>query len=94
MVTWVMTGRARVLAGLVAGAVDLIRRWRWRDAVVSCRTWTERPWNPSKATPSFLDALAALRKALWAQRITVMSSPGQDNAKITKALLDTLAYAA
>jgi hypothetical protein len=75
----------------------------WLHAVTWCwylhahpagRTWTARPWYPGKVTPSFLDALAALRKALWAQRITVMSSPGQDNTKITDVLLDTLAYAA
>ena len=75
----------------------------WLHAVIWCwylhahpagGTWTARPWYPRKATPSFLDALAALRKTLWTQRITVMSSPSQDNPKITDALLDTLAYAA
>ena len=57
-------------------------------------TWTPRPWYPTKTTPSFLDALAALRRVLWAQRITTMSRPGPDDTKITEALLDTLAYAA
>ncbi|WP_347351363.1 transposase [Intrasporangium sp.] len=58
------------------------------------RTWTPRPWYRHKATPSFLDALAALRKALWSQRITAMSRSEPDNTKITEAILDTLAYAA
>lgn len=75
----------------------------WLHAAIWCwylhahpagRTWTERPWYPGKTTPSFLDALAALRKTLWAQRITVMSFPNSDDTKITDALLDTLAYAA
>lgn len=60
-------------------------------------TWIPRPWYPRKSTPSFLDALAALRRTLWAQRITTMSTPstpGQDKTRITEALLDTLAYAA
>jgi hypothetical protein len=57
-------------------------------------TWTPRPWYRTKTTPSFLDALAALRRVLWAQRITTMSRPGAEEPKITKALLDTLAYAA
>lgn len=57
-------------------------------------TWTPRPWYPTKATPSFLDALAALRKTLWSQRITALSRPGPDNTEITEAILDTLAYAA
>lgn len=58
------------------------------------QTWTPRPWHPTKATPSFLDALAALRRALWSQRITTMSRPGVEEPKITEALLDTLTYAA
>ena len=58
------------------------------------RTWIPRPWYQAKATPSFLDALAALRRTLWSQRITTMSGSARDNHQITEALLDTLAYAA
>jgi hypothetical protein len=47
-----------------------------------------------KATPSFLDALAALRRVLWSQQITALSNSADDDNKITEALLDTLAYAA
>ena len=60
-------------------------------------TWIPRPWYPRKNTPSFLDALAALRRTLWSQRITAMSdlsTPGQDKTRNLDALLDTLAYAA
>ena len=57
-------------------------------------TWIPRPWYPTKATPSFLDALAALRRVLWSQRIAALSAQPAQNAKITDALLDTLAYAA
>jgi DDE superfamily endonuclease len=60
-------------------------------------TWIPRPWYPRKSIPSFLDALAALRRTLWSQRITLMSAdgtPNQDKTRITDALLDTLAYAA
>jgi hypothetical protein len=28
-------------------------------------TWKHRPWYPKKATPSFVDALACLRRTLW-----------------------------
>jgi hypothetical protein len=75
----------------------------WLHATIWCwyltthptgATWTPRPWYPTKATPSFLDALAALRRVLWSQRITIMSRPGAEESKITDALLDTLAYAA
>jgi hypothetical protein len=69
--------------------------WCWYlDTHPDGRTWIPRPWYGHKTTPSFLDALAALRRVLWAQRITAVSSPGPDNAKITDALLDALAYAA
>jgi hypothetical protein len=57
-------------------------------------TWTPRPWYRTKNTPSFLDALAALRRVLWSQRITTLSGPAADEPKITEALLDALAYAA
>jgi len=69
--------------------------WCWYlDTHPEGQTWIPRPWYRHKATPSFLDALAALRRVLWAQRITAMSSPSLDNTKITDALLDSLAYAA
>lgn len=57
-------------------------------------TWTPRPWYTTKSTPSFLDALATLRRALWSQRITATSAPPAEQAKITETILDTLAYAA
>ena len=60
-------------------------------------TWIPRPWYPHKATPSFLDALAALRRTLWTERITEMTelgTPDQDKTRKLDALLDTLAYAA
>lgn len=75
----------------------------WLHATIWCwyltahptgATWTPRPWYRAKSTPSFLDALAALRRVLWTQRITAMSHSGPEEPKITQALLDTLAYAA
>ena len=69
--------------------------WCWYlEAHPTGRTWTPRPWYPAKATPSFLDALAALRRDLWSPRINALSNPAADDNKITQALLDTLAYAA
>jgi DDE superfamily endonuclease len=69
--------------------------WCWYiDAHPTGRTWIPRPWYTRKATPSFLDALAALRRTLWAQRITALSAPGAQTTEFTEALLDTLANAA
>lgn len=59
-------------------------------------TWIPRPWYPRKNTPSFLDALAALRRTLWSHRITAMTAahePGEDNRRNLESLLDALAYA-
>ena len=75
----------------------------WLHALIWCwylhahptgRTWIPRPWYTRKATPSFLDALAALRRTLWSQRITDMSTRPEHANEITTALLDTLTYAA
>ena len=75
----------------------------WLHALVWCwylhahpagRTWIPRPWYTRKTTPSFLDALAALRRTLWSQRITAMSAHPEHADEITTALLDTLTYAA
>jgi len=75
----------------------------WLHATIWCwyltthptgRTWTPRPWYRAKSTPSFLDALAALRRVMWSQRITTMSRSPAEETEITNLLLDTLAYAA
>jgi hypothetical protein len=57
-------------------------------------TWTTRPWYQKKAAPSFLDALATLRRCLWSERISPTSSSGPLNPKIIDDLLDTLTRAA
>jgi hypothetical protein len=69
--------------------------WCWYlDSHPTGQTWIPRPWYSHKASPSFLDALATLRRVLWSQRITALSNSAADDSKITEALLDTLAYAA
>jgi hypothetical protein len=57
------------------------------------RSWIPRPWYPGKRHASFLDALGALRKALWSERITTMSGQDQPSGKTLDNLLDTLAAA-
>lgn len=36
------------------------------------RYFIVQPWNPLKSTPSFADAIACLRRELWAERIKYM----------------------
>ena len=69
--------------------------WTWHiSAFGTNRTWTVRPWYPKKSVPSFLDALAALRRTLWAERITPLSFGGWHRTKIIDCMLDVLANAA
>jgi len=69
--------------------------WMWHITTNGTQhTWTKRPWYPNKKVPSFLDALAALRRTLWAERITPLSISGRDHTKIIDGMLDILANAA
>ena len=69
-----------------------------RRTVTSCHgdrpTWRMRPCYPAKLTPSFADALAVLRRALWARRIFDASDSRSLMAKIPEALIDAVAEAA
>jgi hypothetical protein len=82
--------RAAALALWLHAAVWLwyIETWGTR------RSWTPTPWYPHKTTPSFADALAALRRLLWQQRITALCSAVPLPTKIIRPLIDTLARAA
>lgn len=56
--------------------------------------WQPRPWRPAKRRPSFADAMAALRRALWAWRIFDGCDTRSQLAKFPDALIDALAEAA
>jgi hypothetical protein len=69
--------------------------WHWYLSVHGSRpAWLPAPWYPSKTTPSFPDALAALRRVLWRDRIFVGCRPRPLPTKISDALIDVLARAA
>jgi hypothetical protein len=57
-------------------------------------TWKSRAWYPKKATPSFADALASLRRTLWHQRIFATSDQPRLTAETAEAIIDELARAA
>lgn len=57
-------------------------------------TWPARPWYAAKRTPSFADALAALRRALWSRRIFSRCARNPLPRKMANVLLDVLAHAA
>lgn len=55
---------------------------------------TVTPWYPTKRRPSFCDALAALRIALWRQRFFETVPKGAQSAKFVAPLIEALARAA
>lgn len=57
-------------------------------------TWPQHPWYTDKSTPSFPDALAALRRSLWRSRIFSTSQNKHVIAKIIATFIDALARAA
>jgi hypothetical protein len=89
---WAKDGpeRAAALSLWVYSAV-----WLWYLAChQALPTWKTRPWYTAKRTPSFADALATLRRALWARRIFDTSESPPLLVKIPELLMDTLAEAA
>lgn len=94
--TWTHHGpeRAAALALWLSSAV-----WLWYIPTHGTRrTWTPTPWYTRKTTPSFVDALSALRRCLWTQRITPVSShaavPAKFAGNLNDSLLEVLAQAA
>jgi DDE superfamily endonuclease len=82
--------RAAALALWLHAAV-----WLWYIPTYGARrSWTPTPWYTRKDHASFADALAALRRTLWRNRITAMCSETQLPTKIIRPLIDTLAQAA
>jgi len=89
--SWVGVGPERVVSldCWVSAAV-----WDWFVAAPSQQSlWPARPWYPGKRTPSFADAVAALRREVWARTIFETSSRRQLNRKNAATLLDVLAAA-
>lgn len=90
--TWKDEGpeRAAALSFWIYAAV-----WLWYLTVYGTKpSWPTVPWYPQKCTPSFADALAALRRILWRQRISANSSLEPLSPKITDGLIEILARAA
>ena len=52
-----------------------------------------RPWYPTKATPSFLDAVAALRTVVWTDRIYDETGSRPISSKMAAELIQILAEA-
>jgi len=90
--TWKARGpeRAAALSLWLYSAV-----WFWYITTHGTKiTWPALPWYATKRTPSFADALAALRRALWSRRIFSICAQNPLPRKMASVLLDVLAHAA
>jgi len=90
--SWMHLGPERVvsLACWLYSAV-----WHWYAALYDGRpSWPDRPWYTTKRTPSFADALAALRRELWTSAISSLTGSPNLSPEITHTLLNVLAEAA
>lgn len=91
--TWKINGPERAAAfSFIAYSLT----WLWfikaKKYKKSC--WPSLPWYRSKSTPSFQDALAALRSVLWRSRLLNNSEKTPLLPKNMNAIFSVLAYAA
>jgi hypothetical protein len=90
--TWKGEGPERA-ASLALMVYSLV--WLWYLLTQGTkRTWVLLPWYRNKATPSFLDALASLRRFLWRRRFFAGSDRRPLTRKTVSALIEVLARAA
>jgi len=90
--TWKGQGpfRAAALSFWIYSAV-----WAWYLATQGTNpSWPRWPWYRAKRTPSFAEALAALRADLWRQRLFPTSNPTPLTPKTVAPVIEILARAA
>jgi hypothetical protein len=90
--TWQGQGPERV-AAFAYFLYGLVWLWYIRHGYGSVGV-PATPWYPSKCRPSFRDALAALRTALWRNRFSATVPHGAHLEKFTAPLVEALARAA
>jgi len=90
--TWARKGPERA-AGLGLWLYSMVWFWFCQQPPAK-RTFRICQWYVSKTTPSFADALRALRKVLWRQRIIMMFGNFTVHDKKYQFLLEALAPAA
>jgi DDE superfamily endonuclease len=69
--------------------------WLWYIQTQGTRiSWIPTPWYKKKTTPSFIDALASLRRVLWRRRIFTASENPSFVIEIADTLIHVLSRAA
>jgi hypothetical protein len=91
--TWKINGPERAAAfSFIAYSLTWVWFIQAKKYKKSC--WPSLPWYRSKSTPSFQDALAALRSVLWRSRLLNNSEKTPLLAKNMNTIFNVLAYAA
>lgn len=90
--TWKDKGPERA-AGLSLWLYAVVWLWYLRQKSKN-RYFMVQPWYVQKATPSFADAIACLRRCLWRERIKYMFGNSAVHDKKFEFLLEALAPAA
>ena len=68
--------------------------WLWFTRACANRpAWPDRPWYQRKCSPSFADALTALRATLWRDRLSAITAATPEFAKLTETVVAALARA-
>jgi hypothetical protein len=80
-------------AGLSLWLYSMVWLWYLKQKPVY-RTFMVQPWYCQKTVPSFADAIACLRRALWRERINMMFGNSAVHDKKFEFLLEALAPAA
>ena len=80
-------------AGLSLWLYSVVWLWYLKQKS-SDRYFIVQPWYEQKATPSFADAIACLRRTLWRERINIMFGHSAVHDKKFEFLLEALAPAA
>jgi len=91
--TWKHLGPERA-AALSFWLYSLVWTWYLQQQQRRPIALPRRPWYLAKRRPSFQDALAALRRTLWPERIKSMFGKRTAHDEITRFLIEALASAA
>lgn len=66
--------------------------WTWYLASEGPKPrFVKLPWSPKKVRPSFVDAVSALRAAIWQDRVSAKSEGKRGVREITRSMVEVLA---
>lgn len=89
--SWKGPGPERI-AALGYAIYSLVWSWFIQNGNFKC--FPDRPWYKTKTTPSFQDALAAIRRQIWVSRFIETMPDSPDRHEISEIMIESLSRAA